>query len=282
MFGGDAGNYLEGSLQNFFYIDGSTLLADQIAELYEYEAQRMAFWRERVTMVFDEESESWAKWDCSFDALCSAKHSSNCAEVLCAAKGFVYRLNEGESDGAATLSGGPVPTSGSVSALSTATLTDSGAQFPTDGNGLAGCRVLLVSSADNSEQERTILANTATTLYLDRPVSPAVTGTYYIAPIDWYWESPWMDMGDPSIVKRWYLFQVFQAESSDGETVTVKYKTNQSETWVSTSFTTLDEFVRETLNTRGRWIKLRFENRYPMQQVEINAFQTIFEPKEWV
>ncbi len=279
-FGGSYAR-IGGYYQNVFYLANTALEPWQVKEIYEYEAQGMHLWAERVTMVYDEESKSWAKWDCSFDALCVAEHLTNRAEVLGAVNGFVYRLFDGESDGSKTASGGALPSSGSVTSNATATITDANAVFPTEGDGLVGCRVLVASSTDSTEQVRRIIANTATSLYLDKPFSPAITGTYYIAPIDWYWESPWMDLGDPSIQKRLLHFFAWQTENADAETVTFQFKTDYNETWTSDSFTTADEFVRLLTVTRGRKVKVRFSNRFPNQQAEITSFQQIYEPKRW-
>jgi hypothetical protein len=267
--------FLKARVQNVFYIADTGISDQMVQEIYEYEAQQMYLWQAPATFAYDEESNTWAKWDRHFDQLELARHSANRAEVIGAKRGFIYRLFESQADGSAALSGGPVPTSGSVTSLNASTLTDATALFPTIGDGLAGCEVLLEPTS-GSDQKRNILSNTATSLYLDRIVQPAVTGTYYIAPIDWYWESRWMDMGDPFIAKRWQMFHVWQVQYADADTITFKYKTEDNETWVSTSFTNSDEFKNFQIENRGRKLKIRFSNRFPNQDANIQAFQSIF------
>jgi hypothetical protein len=66
---------------------------------------------------------------------------------------------------------------------------------------------------------------------------------------------------------------LMQKEVSAANTVTVKHKTEDQETWLSTTFTTADEFKEMLMENRGRKIKVRFENANPNEDVELNAFQ---------
>lgn len=265
----------DGRMKRVFYCDGTALAESQIQEIYQYESAMGYAKRARVSMAYDEAADAWSKWDCAFDAMCEAAHSSARAEVLGARNGFVYRLNEGDSDGADVVSGGTRTDSGSLTAVSGATIADAAAAFPTDGDGVAGVK-LLARPTSGSDQERLIIGNDGTNLYLDKGLSPAVTGTYYVAPIVWYWESRWMDMGAREWVKRWFYFQAWVKETAPTATVTLKYKTEAFETWVSTSFTTADEFSRLVLNARGRGLKVRFEALLANVGVEIEGFLTEF------
>jgi hypothetical protein len=151
--------------------------------------------------------------------------------------------------------------------------------LPTVGDGLAGVEFVAVPTDTTlATQKRLILYNTATELHLDGPLLPAVTGTYYIGPIDWFWESRWMDMGDAGINKKWHQLQAYCEENE--ATVTFKYKTTKVEDWVTTTFSTADEFIKVLLegdSRNGRKIKVRFEHIATDETPELTAFQTIFE-----
>lgn len=269
--------YLDGLVRNAFFVDGTALSLGQVKEMYDVEFGPIL---SRLSFAFDEETQSWAKWNRAFDYLVAAEHSENRSEMLAGSNGFVVRLFSGNSDGSGTIQGGIVPISGSVSSNSSAIITDVSGAFPTLNDGLAGARVLVQSSADDTEQERLIIGNTSTSLFLDRSFSPVITGIYYVAPIKWHWESRWMDMGDPAVVKRWSQIFLFLKESST--MVTLKYKTPEFEDWVSGTFSTTDEFLRKVLSTRGRRLKIRFEHVIPNEAVEIESFQTLFHARGYV
>jgi len=270
----------DGLVQNVFYVQSEALQAWQVKELYDYESANRNINEERLTMAYDEETDSWAKWDTAFDTLDRAEHSNNRTEILGTRNGFVHRLFDGATDGSRVVTGGNIPLSGTLTSVNSATITDSNAVFPTDDDGLAGVRVLSTNTATTGRQWRTIIGNTETNLYLDRPLSPSVTGTYYVAPIEWHWESPWMDFGDPAVQKRLHSIFVWQREKTDGNSITLKYKTNRNETYSSTAFTTTDEFVRRMTHSaaQGRRVKVRFENVAANEDVELEAFQFIFSP----
>ena len=225
----------------------------------------------RISMVYDEETQSWARWDAAFDCYAQAELSDNEIALLGTKGGFVYRLFTGNTDGMPIYGDAETTYSGSVTSNATATITDGAATFPTTNNGLAGCKVLVAASAGN--QERTILSNTGTSLFLDSPFSPSITGTYYVGAIDWYWESRWLELGDPAVVKRIMYLYLWLREGS--ATVTLKWKSNQYETWQSTTFSNADEFAQAMTPLRGRKVKFRFEYVVPNKSVEITSFQPV-------
>lgn len=278
---GVGSNFFPGYIQNAFHIVGTALEDWQIAEIYEYESQAGFLQADRITMAYDEESEKWAKWDADFDCLEKAEFTQNRAEILGARGGFLYRLFDGLTDGSRIFTGGTTPISGSLTSQSSATINESGADFPTANDGLAGTPLLAVpTDTTQASQLRTIIGNDADDLYLNQGFSPAITGTYYVGPIQWHWESRWMDMTDPAVTKQLYKLFLHQREDSNANTVTAKHKTNEHETWVDATFTTADEWNWFVTENVGRLIKVRFQNLIPNQNVDLTGFQFIFEPTE--
>ena len=279
-FGGATFNTTQGDWSNAFVIVNAALPSSRVLEIYMNESTFVDK-RTRATFSFDEEAQAWAKWDKDFDTLVLAEQTSRQNDVLGGRNGFVNKLLDSDRDGAGFILGGALGSSGSLASESGPLVTDSNNTFPTTGDGLAGVDFVAVpSDASLAIQKKTILFNTATVLHLSAPLVPAVTGTYFIGPIDLHWESRWMDMGDPSIKKRWFKFFFLVKEQS--ATVTLKHKTTEFETFVSTTFSTADEFVTFLANNNGRRLKLLFEHITTDETFELQSFQTIFERKDLV
>jgi hypothetical protein len=167
--------------------------------------------------------------------------------------------------------------SAALSAVTGLKITDATAVFPTTEDGYAGVRAVFVPTDTTLEtQYRTILYNTATVLYLDAPLVESFTGTYYIGPIELFWESRFMDLGGPEFVKVVQYIQLWQGEVSGGA-VTVKYKTDVDETYQSISASTTDDFVRMAMRTRGRKVKIRVEHIATSEEIELKSFQLQFD-----
>lgn len=266
----------DGYLQNAFYIANIALTATHVKEIYEEEVKELLK-KKRVTFSFDEETQAWDKWDKDFDTLVLAEQTSAQNDLLGARNGFIHKLLHGDRDGAGFLFGGPMGDSGTLSSETGPNITDSGALFPVEGDGLAGVEFVAVPDDldANTIQRRRILYNTATEVQLNAALVPAVTGTYYIGPIDTYWETRWMDLMDPAHVKRVFRLLVWVTENT--ATVTYKFKTDENETFTSGTFSTADEFIEKIMNTRGRRLKLRFEHIATDETFEIESFQTLYE-----
>ncbi|MCC6798318.1 MAG: LamG domain-containing protein [Candidatus Hydrogenedentes bacterium] len=248
-----------GRIHNVFYVRNKILSATQVRKLYAYEDVIRYKNVERIMLAYREDNNSWAKWDSGFDCLLEAEQTGNRVEILGLRRGFAHRLFEGNLDGAGTLSGGSITAGGTLTAENDATIADATQVFPTAGFGLAGVDVLCVNASDGKRQKKLCVGNTATDLYLDEKVDPEITGSYYVAPREVYWESDWMDLGSPRWKKLFKFVQLTIKEKSPSTTVTVKYKTDEHETWKTTSFTTADEDVRKRVRGRGKRVKLRFE-----------------------
>lgn len=267
-----------GRVQNLFIINDTGLTASKVKELYEAEATGKLV-STRPTFAYDEETQSWALWDKGFDTLVLAEHTSSQNDVVAGRHGFINKILHSSRDGAGFIDGDYTGVSGSLSSETGPFITDTDNNFPIVGNGLAGVEFVAVPSDTTlTTQKRLILYNTATELQLDTPLTPAVTGTYFIGPIDLHWESRWMDMGDPSVVKDFRKMLIHFKENT--ATLTLKYKTDKQETFKTIRFSTADELLKKVVNTRGRMLKFRFEHVATDETIEIHAFQELFDLKD--
>lgn len=269
-----------GKLQNLFIINDAGLTAAKVKELYDAEATGKLV-STRPTFAYDEETQSWALWDKGFDTLVLAEHTSRQNDVVAGRNGFINKILHSDRDGAGFIEGGSVGVSGTLALETGPFITDATNDFPTGGDGLAGVEFVAVpSDPDLTTQKRLILYNTATEIQLDSPLTPAVTGTYFIGPIDLHWESRYMDMGDPSVVKTWRKLQAWVIENA--ATITLKHKTETNETWTTTTFSTEDKFVEFVTNNSGLKLKIRLEHITTDETFHLQSFQLLFEPAEEV
>ena len=143
--------------------------------------------------------------------------------------GRVYKMFDTELDGAPALS----TYQATVTAATGSTVTASGATFYTDGDGLAGLRVA-VESPTGVWQFRRIASNTATTITLDTvhdatwTYTPAAGWTVYIGPIEWYWRSPWFEMGAFDERKDAPTLAIQAKTTSEAAIVTVEVRLEDS------------------------------------------------------
>jgi hypothetical protein len=235
--------------------------------------------RNNITFAFG--LNAIAKWDVGFDVISRRRDAENDSVLIAARNGYIHELGSGNDDGA-SVNGVNGTLTGTITGGGTDTIVDSTATFTTTGDGLSGVGVYGRTSGTAAWQRRTIVSNTATTLYLDSAFTGTAAGTYVVAPIDWYWESRWMDMGDMSIVKRLRFIQFWLDISGASSGIIVKWKSDVESDWQSQTLTTSDDFAKLITNTRGRKIKFRFESVMPNQPVTIEAFQSVFDPKRFV
>jgi hypothetical protein len=130
--------------------------------------------------------------------------------------GQVFKWWGGTNDGvpAGTTS------SGTVTAATATTLTDSGATFATAGGGLIERYVYAISSDRATVQRRRITANTATQLTVSSAwdTTPNTTYTYVVGAIDFEVDTPWLLGGDAFLKKR-YEFLYSELSSTDAGTM---------------------------------------------------------------
>lgn len=123
--------------------------------------------------------------------------------------GHLQRFSSSASDGAVH--------SGTVSSATSTTITDTGASFPTTGNGLVGSYVHVVASNGREIQRRRISANTATQLTVSNAWSPTPnsTFTYIVNGIDFQVDTTVEDFQASFMRKRLrHLFLQVQATAA--------------------------------------------------------------------
>jgi hypothetical protein len=171
--------------------------------------------------------------------------------------GRVYRMFSGDSDGAPSTS----TLEATVTSATSSTVVASGASFYTTGNGLAGQRVLVKSPA-GAYQWRRIQSNTADTITLDTTndvawtTTPEAGWTVYAGAIEFYWWSPWVDMGLPDMLKRGGFLSVEGKSSSTANVLEVLARFNGDESVVTTyefAFPTTGGVWGESLWGTGLW-----------------------------
>jgi hypothetical protein len=125
---------------------------------------------------------------------------SEARRVLCLGEGSTEVVNEGHGLRGTVTSSGPL------------SLTDAAASFPA---GLAGAPVS-IASGKGVGQQRKIVANTATTLTVDRPwlERPDASSVYQVGGIDWTWRSGWFRYVDQEADNRRDVEIVFQPTRS--------------------------------------------------------------------
>lgn len=154
----------------------------------------------RVTLVWNEERGSWAKFDLSIDAFAVVPLAGGGMALVGGWRGYVVQLRRGGTDGVAVNETTPV---------TTFAVTDGGSQHVdvasglyADGSGLAGVRVDLVHE-DGTKQTRVAYHNTSTRLWVTEPwdAEPDNSGdwTLYLGAIPWFWSSPHIRFGDAAV-----------------------------------------------------------------------------------
>lgn len=143
--------------------------------------------------------------------------------------GRVYKLFEADREG--------VPSTATILATVTSatssSVTCSAATFYTTGNGLAGLLVLAKSTSGNVQWRR-IQSNTATAITLDTTndaawtTTPSAGWTIHLGAMEFYWTTPWVDLGRPELLKRGGFLFVEGKSASAGDVLTVKARFNQN------------------------------------------------------
>lgn len=171
--------------------------------------------------------------------------------------GRVYRMFDGDSDGAPATS----TLEATVTAATSSTVTAADASFYTTGNGLAGQRVLVKSTA-GVYQWRRIQSNTSTQITLDTTndtawtTTPSAGWTVYVGATEFYWWTPWVDFGKPEMLKKGGLLFVEGKSSSTENVLDVLARFNGDESVITTyefSFPTTGGVWGESLWGTGLW-----------------------------
>lgn len=174
----------------------------------------------KASFVWDLTREAWidkVPWPWGVTASCEMRDTKGAMRMV------VYNDVTGPGSGAltaypwfaniGTALGAPPAASnltGSVTAGGAASLTNSGAAWPTSGAGLNSVPVKLIRAADASEETAIIRSNTATVLTTTAWVgsAPVAGDTYIIGGIEASWKTGRIDCGEPKrrkLFKRAYL-----------------------------------------------------------------------------
>lgn len=180
---------------------------------------------------------------------------------------------------------------GPATAASSTSLTASAAAFDTNASGLKGAVVEITDSGGNV-YERTIERNDGTTLYWNEPVSGlSGTPTFQIGAFDSYWSTPWVNpegMGKFVHVEHIDLEYLPEALTSLTVYLTAATGTVQpsrafpiagaDQFTESLSKGFVDEPIRALSRVRGRWIRMRFGAKAPLQPFLVTGWQMRLKP----
>ncbi len=182
--------------------------------------------RNSFLLPFNYRTSGWDadKWD-PFDiaSMCAVQDSNGTPWVMMGNYGGrVFKWWDADVDGANLIdgSGNRLTLSGTPTAYTSTSITDSTATFDTDDDGLQELYVYL-EDAEGNRVRRRITANTATELTLDSDILITPT-SYVIATPDWQHDTRWVDFGDP-FARKHLLFLYVQAMAlTGGGSITVE------------------------------------------------------------
>jgi hypothetical protein len=187
------------------------------------------------------EADQWQGLDAA--SLCAVEDSTGIPYLYCGGyKGQVFRVWDGDNDGIAA----STTSSGTVTAATAATLTDSTATFDTTGNGLIERYVVAIDPAGSFIQRRRISSNTATVLTLadDWSTTPDTTWTYIVGGPEFAWDTRWNTGDTPFYRKRIRHFYFLLGSTNDDVEVDLSFffnfRTGANDV-VSASITTSDD-----------------------------------------
>ena len=181
-----------------------------------FKAQNLVMWavatgtstRRRVLLAYNYKIRAWLPpiTGLEFGSLETFTKSDNSEGLFLGDYwGRVFEFFDTENDGVPSGTDHTKPITGATAS----TLTCGAASFYTTGNGLAGIPVGILSPTGRWYIRR-VQSNTATILTLDTTNDPALTtipatdGTWTasVGIIEFYWWTPWLDIGAPHIQKR--------------------------------------------------------------------------------
>lgn len=189
-----------------------------------------------------------------------------------------------------------------ITAATSSTLTCAGAAFYTTGDALAGMPVGVLSPT-GAWQLRRIQSNTGTVLTLDTTHDPVLstvpnpasgTWTAVVGVIEFYWWTPWLDMGVPQVQKRggFLLIQGGSSNAANGLDVSLRFNgvssvaTRKNISFPSTGGVwgvgtwgvstwgggAVKKVKRRRIGRAFYAIQVRFANYYPDQPFEISGY----------
>lgn len=213
--------------------------------------------------------------------------------------GRVFEMFSGNRAGVPPTSPTDSTLTGTVTAATASTLTDSTAAFYTTGSGLAGLPVA-VRSSSGAWQWRRILSNTATALTLDTTndapwtTTPSAGWEYVIGGLEWYHWTPWFDENAPHVAKALHWLYLQGRSTSEAHLVEVSARFNDDEvaassvdvdfptgslsaSWGSAVWgtsvwgATLRQMKKHRLNRTAFSWQLQLQNYYPDEPIAITV-----------
>lgn len=238
----------------------------------------------RVTVVYNEARNSWARFDIDISAYCVFDPKDGAPKLLAGWRGYVVELRSETNDGAGDDGGNTGTLTGTVTSGAAGSMTDSGASFLNGSQmspavyqhpvgGLSGCKLEVIDS-NGSIQERIIGHNDGTTVYptVDFTSTPQAGWTYRISGIKWWYSTaPMPPSGDFALsgaVNRGNFY--FKNPEDVDVTLTPTYdETAGSEITLDPEEINCERLI----DLRAKKFQMKFHNYAPGEPVEIEAFQ---------
>jgi len=204
-------------------------------------------------------------------------------EVYAGWRNWLVQLEGGQSDALYEEDLFSQAMAGTVTSATTTTLTDSAAQWMTDGGGMLMNTTLTVfdPTSEDSPISYRIVSNTATTLTIEGTftATPSAGWTYWLGAIEGRWTGPRMGTDRWDGLKRWDRLRVVNVlpPTDTSETVTVRVRVNDggtSDARVETfSMDWGQEFHSFSIAVgKGRNIRVEFEDTTPTKSFDVAGF----------
>lgn len=230
-------------------------------------------------LIYDYAFREWVTCDVEANCIASIESSESGQSVfkywLGTTGGFVYKAQTGCNFGAGMLG----TLSGTITGVTTTTITDSTALFLTAGDGQKDTYVSLYDTYGVLQEKQKISSNTATVLTVDSAFtsSPQVGWSYYIGDISWYWKSKVHNFDSDKAKSIETVLLNFKKTSTSQEVKVKFYFSNDPDligdasNQTITFDTSLDYFIPKGLyDNRARYCQWEISGHGNINEFEIN------------
>jgi len=197
-------------------------------------------------------------WERDALAMSSVHNAEGAMEVWVSDQnGRLDRMFDGWADGADQ---GTVR--GTATSATSTTLTDTGATFDTQGDGLKNRKVHILSGTGEG-QSRVISSNTATALTVSTAwtTTPDTTSVYAVGAIASYVTFKRWELGDPRVNKRWRSVVLdFEAQDNAVTMDVEQYLDGDTTAGATDEVTASEAWQRVRLNSRARALRLKLKS----------------------
>lgn len=235
---------------------------------------------ERITMVWSETSQAWAKLDLPVDAYCVASLDGGGQSLIGAIEGYVVELRKGENDGV-DVNDSNYTLTGAVTA-GAAQYIDVDVTLPTSGSGIAGVKVWVYDASGN-RQQRIAYHNTSSRIYVDAPWSttPDNTYTFVLGGFDWRWKSTRLHFGDGVPSTSLCAVRILSTIHGQQPTVAIRHWGDGVEGKAQSSVLSYNKrWADVPIQNNGHETEIQFSNSQPDRPVEIESFSLEYEVVE--